>query len=287
MRANLPSRTATIVSAARYLSGEGVSPIGGDVDGLAPLLAPPHAAGWLSRIARLTRSSPMAAKLVRTASGGLVDHAGLRTRYIDGVAREAAAAGIGQMVVVGAGLDARAYRLEALLHLPLFEVDHPATQGWKRQASSRIHRTGGVRHVSVDFVVERLGARLVAEGFDAAVPTLWVWEGVTPYLTAEARKSTLAEIVALSAPGSWLVESYMLPALASIPRALLPLVRAAFGGLGEPLVGGVTTEEIQRELRESGWQVKDDAGTMEWVESFAGGDGPSVALLERVVVCRR
>ena len=83
------------------------------------------------------------------------------------------------------------------------------------------------------------------------------------------------------------MESYILPELASISPLLLPLVRAAFGGLGEPLVGGVTTEEIHRELRESGWQVKDDAGTMEWVESFAGGDGPSVALLERVVVCRR
>jgi len=59
MRVNLPSRTATIVSAARHLSGEGVSPIGGDVDGLAPLLSPPHAAGWLSRIARMTRSEGM------------------------------------------------------------------------------------------------------------------------------------------------------------------------------------------------------------------------------------
>lgn len=287
MRANLPSRTATIVSAARHLSGEGVSPIGGDVDGLAPLLAPPHAAGWLSRLARMTRSSRVAAKVVRTASGGLVDHAGLRTRYIDGVAREAAADGIGQLVVVGAGLDARAYRLEALLHLPLFEVDHPATQGWKRQASSRIHRTGGVRHVSVDFLVDRLGARLVENGFDAALPTLWVWEGVTPYLTAEARRSTLAEIGALSAPGSWLVESYMLPELASIPAALLPLVRAAFGGLGEPLVGAISAEEIHRELVQAGWSVRDDAGTMEWVQTFAGGDAPSVALLERVVVCRR
>lgn len=287
MRANLPSRTATIVSAARHLSGEGVSPIGGDVDGLAPLLAPPHAAGWLSRLARMTRSSRMAAKVVRSASGGLVDHAGLRTRYIDRVAREAAADGIGQMVVVGAGLDARAYRLEALLHLPLFEVDHPATQGWKRQASSRIHRTGGVRHVSVDFLVDRLSTRLVENGFDGSVPTLWVWEGVTPYLTAAARQSTLAEIVALSAPGSWLVESYMLPELASIPAALLPLVRAAFGGLGEPLVGAITTEEIHRELEQSGWSVRDDAGTMEWVQTFAGGDAPSVALLERVVVCRR
>jgi methyltransferase (TIGR00027 family) len=287
MRVNLPSRTATIVSAARHLSGEGVSPIGGDVDGLAPLLSPPHAAGWLSRIARMTRSSPVAAKLVRAASGGLVDHAGLRTRYIDGVALRAAAAGVRQMVVVGAGLDARAYRLEALLHLPLFEVDHPATQGWKRQASTRLHRAGGVRHVAVDFLVDRLSDRLIAEGFDAAHPTLWVWEGVTPYLTAAARQSTLAEIVGLSAPGSWLVESYMLPELASIPAALLPLVRAAFGGLGEPLVGGVTTDEIHRELSEAGWSVKDDAGTMEWVQSFAGGDGPSVALLERVVVCSR
>jgi methyltransferase (TIGR00027 family) len=191
------------------------------------------------------------------------------------------------MVVVGAGLDARAYRLEALLHLPLFEVDHPATQGWKRQASSRIHRTGGVRHVSVDFLVDRLSERLLAEGFDAALPTLWVWEGVTPYLTAEARQATLAEISSLSAPGSWLVESYILPALASIPPIFLPLVRAAFGGLGEPLLGGVTTEEIHRELLQAGWKVGDDAGTMEWVASFAAGDGPGVALLERVVVCRR
>lgn len=287
MKANLPSRTATIVSAARHLAGAGVSPLDGEVDGLAPLLAPPHAAGWLRRLASLTRSNRAAAKVMRAAGGWLIDHAGLRTRFIDDAARAAATAGVKQMVVVGAGLDARAYRLEALLHLPVYEVDHPATQGWKREAAARLERAGAVHHVSVDFTVQRLDERLADAGFDASLPTLWVWEGVTPYLPGDARRETGASLAKLSAPGSRLVVSYMLPELASVPAALRPAVHAAFGGLGEPLLGAVGREEMHAELAAAGWRVEEDAGTEEWVTRYAGGDAPTVALFERVVVCSR
>ena len=287
MRANLPSRTATIVSAARHLAGAGVSPLEGEVDGLAPLLAPPQSAGWLRRIASATRSSRAAAKVMRAAGGWLIDHAGLRTRFIDDAARAAAAAGARQMVVVGAGLDARGYRLEELLHLPLYEVDHPATQGWKREAAERLERSGLVHHVSVDFTTQRLDERLVEAGFDASLPTLWVWEGVTPYLPGEARRETGAAVAKLSAPGSRLVVSYMLPELASVPATLRPAVHAAFGALGEPLLGAVTSEAMHAELAAAGWRVEEDAGTAEWVSRYAGGDAPSVALYERVVVCSK
>jgi methyltransferase (TIGR00027 family) len=114
-----------------------------------------------------------------------------------------------QLVIVGAGLDARAYRMREVSESVVFEVDHPASQALKRE------RAGGLepackelRYVPVDFSREALSERLAKEGHSATVPTAWVFEGVITYLRPSEVEATLAAMAGRSAPGSLLVATY-------------------------------------------------------------------------------
>ena len=133
-----------------------------------------------------------------------------RTRFIDDSLLDAVRAGVAQVVILGAGFDCRAYRLPSLAQATVFEVDHPATQHAKRACLSRCldELPGHVRFVDIDFNAQRLDARLVQVGLSANVPTFWIWEGVTNYLTDEAVSDTLNSIRQV-APHSQLVFTYI------------------------------------------------------------------------------
>jgi methyltransferase (TIGR00027 family) len=115
-----------------------------------------------------------------------------RSRFAEDALERAFAAGVRQYVVLGAGLDTYAAR-SPHEDLRVFEVDHPATQAWKRHRlqESGIHLADTVTFVPVDFEHERLMDRLVASGFDANAPAFGSWLGVLPYLTREAAEGTL------------------------------------------------------------------------------------------------
>jgi methyltransferase (TIGR00027 family) len=137
-----------------------------------------------------------------------------RARFIEDLVAEQAHRGVGQYLILGAGLDTFAQRRpEIARRLTIFEVDQPGPQAWKRQ---RLIDLGyGVpdwlRLVPVDF--EAGGswwAELAAAGFDAARPAVVVSTGVSMYLTRAAIAATLRQVAAL-APGSTLAMSYLLP----------------------------------------------------------------------------
>ena len=117
-----------------------------------------------------------------------------RTRFIDDAVTERASV-VDQLVLLGAGFDTRAHRLPAVRALTTFEVDHPATQARKVAivAGEGIDARGVV-YVPVDFERDRLDTELLAVGFDPGRPAIFVWEGVTNYLTAGAVDATLAVI---------------------------------------------------------------------------------------------
>jgi methyltransferase (TIGR00027 family) len=120
-----------------------------------------------------------------------------------------AAAAHGQVVILGAGLDTRPWRLAALAGATVLAVDHPASQadaGARTAGSTPV--AGRLELVAVDLATDDLGGALAAAGHDRAAPTTWVWEGVVPYLTDSQVRATVAGIAALSAPGSVLVVQY-------------------------------------------------------------------------------
>ena len=107
-----------------------------------------------------------------------------RTVAIDDAVRDHGAA---QVVVLGAGLDARAWRMPELARATVFEVDHPASQRDKQRRLGDLAPTAGqVVPVAVDLEHDPLAPALEAAGFDPALETTWVWEGVVPYLTSDA-----------------------------------------------------------------------------------------------------
>ena len=117
-----------------------------------------------------------------------------------------------QLVIVGAGLDARAYRMTELEDSVAFELDHPATQAFKlRQVEGLRPRVRELRHVAVDFTRETLGDALARVAHDPAVPTAWVFEGVISYLTPPDVAKAVAAMAARSAPGSRLLATYNEP----------------------------------------------------------------------------
>lgn len=120
--------------------------------------------------------------------------------------------GADQYVLLGAGLDTYAYRSHHAERVHVFEVDHPASQQWKRDrvAEADLAPRGKLTHVAVDLETEPAVPALLAAGLDLSRPTVVSWLGVTMYLTREAIAATLATLGTL-APGSRLVLDYLLP----------------------------------------------------------------------------
>ncbi len=134
-----------------------------------------------------------------------------RTRFIDDAVQDALAQGIEQVVILGAGLDTRAYRLAGMEHARVFEVDLPSVQeAKKKRLRSHFGRLPEqVTFLPIDFETQSLEAVFSGTSFS---PAIFVWEGVTQYLAEEAVRRTLA-FVGQSAPGSILVFTYVLQSL--------------------------------------------------------------------------
>jgi methyltransferase (TIGR00027 family) len=118
-----------------------------------------------------------------------------RSRYAEDNLKRAVESGVRQYVLLGAGLDTFAYR-NPYLQLRVFEVDHPATQEWKRELLQRnlIAIPESLSYTPVDFERQSLAEQLRGAGFDRTAPAFFAWLGVVPYLTPEAFRATLSFI---------------------------------------------------------------------------------------------
>jgi methyltransferase (TIGR00027 family) len=168
-----------------------------------------------------------------------------------------------QYVLLGAGLDTFAYR-NPYANLRVFEVDHLATQRWKRDLlhQNSIPIPPSLTFVPADFERESLPDRLIASGFDPHIPTLFAWLGVVPYLTLPAFRATV-NFVAQSAPGSGLVLDYAQPrsALPFLEQLAHDSLAARVALAGEPFQLFFTPAEVAVEL--SAFTRIEDLGTPE------------------------
>ena len=137
-----------------------------------------------------------------------------RSRYAEDMLRDAVAQGVTQYVLLGAGLDTFAHR-NPYSDLRVFEVDHPATQSWKRDllTESTLPSSKNLVYAPVDFETQDLPTQLRAAGFDPEASTFFAWLGVVPYLTHGAFRTTL-DFIASRPRGSGLVLDYAQPRLA-------------------------------------------------------------------------
>jgi len=181
-----------------------------------------------------------------------------RARYLDDLVAERAAAGVGQYVILGAGLDTFAQRHPDVA-VRVFEVDQPGTQEWKRRRLTDIGYPPGesLRFVPVDFERgEDFPDALRANGFDADRPAVVSSTGVSMYLTREATEATLRQVAAL-ADGSVLAMTFMLP-LNLVDVAERPMqesVEAAAAGSGTPFISHYTPDEMSEMCRAAGFSA--------------------------------
>ena len=173
-----------------------------------------------------------------------------RTVAVDDAIREAASP---QVVILGAGLDGRAWRMSELRDVSVFEVDHPDSQREKREQVKKLTPVScDIRFVPVDFEHDALDKALAHAGHDETRPTTWVWEGVVMYLRLSDIEASLAVIQRRSAPGSRLIVVYHVPAL------ILKVVGLLLKRVGEPLRSAFRPEQMRALLAKYGFQVSAD-----------------------------
>jgi methyltransferase (TIGR00027 family) len=196
---------------------------------------------------------------VRAASLGLFDHLALRTALIDEALHAAVDRGISQVVILGAGLDARAHRLRWLERCTVFEVDHPSTQGLKRRKAATMPvRARELRYAPCDFQDVSLDEALLGQGLDPERPSVFIWEGVTMYLPASAVDQSLARISRLSASGSTLVATYLTPQVTAYGRVFTQAGLATLSLAFEPVRSTYTEAEMRARLLQQGFRAQHD-----------------------------
>ncbi len=195
----------------------------------------------------------------------------VRHRFAEDSLAAAVARGTRQVVVLGAGLDTFAYR-NPFPGTQVFEVDHPATSGWKREQLELvgIGVPDNVTYVAVDFERDSLAERLTSAGFDATRPAFFLWLGVVPYLSDEAVRATLA--VVASVPDGEVVLDYLksvehAPPAARSDRAAL---ESQVAEVGEPLGPGRDSATMHAMLREAGFDEIEDIGRKEIRSRYLG-----------------
>lgn len=228
----------------------------------------PYAVCFLSEKYRLlTLGRPMRAATVRLMDFLFPGHHGYvlgRTRYIDDLVSPSVAEGFTQLVILGAGFDSRAYRLGALQGLSIFDVDHPATQARKKATIHHRLRPSpaNVTYVPMDFRRNSPHGQLSQHGYDAAAKTVFIWEGTTPYLTADAVDEMLGFVARRSGDGSRIVFDYIFQSVVE-GTCQLEGARNEFRKMArtsEPLTFGIGKQEIDSFLSTRGFANVKDVG---------------------------
>lgn len=272
MRAGEASRTAEYNALFRTLESQ--RPV------TERQLDDPLARAFLSRplalVAGVSRLGALHRLVVRVIDGrwpGVRSSVVARTRLIDDTIDAVLDDGLGQMVVLGAGYDTRPSRLPSLRGRTVFEVDHPDTQARKRAVLERAAPNGsaGVRFVPTDFDLGHLDTAMAAAGYRSSVPALFLWEGVTNYLSEPVVDATL-RWCAGAAAGSHLVFTYVHRDLFTDPGGFAGADRAqrTIRRQGEPMTFGMLPEDLPGYLADRGLRLESDIGCAEYRQRYYG-----------------
>jgi len=246
MEAARPSRTALRVALRRAAHQIHDRPIVFE----DPIAVPILGTQYLEDLRRTPDPAP--GEKARPYSIGMRAYLVARSRYAEDALAQAVANGTTQYVLLGAGLDTFAHR-NPYPRLRVFEVDHPATQAWKREllAQSALPHPPGLTYAPVDFECESLPGRLAASGFDPTQQTFFAWLGVVPYLTLEAFRATI-RFIAAQPPGSGVVFDYGQPRRVLPPNEQLAhdSLAARVAQAGEPFQLWFTPSEVACELED-------------------------------------
>jgi len=199
-----------------------------------------------------------------------------RTCLIDDAMVAALREGLDQVVILGAGFDSRAYRLQALQGARVFEVDHPQTSAVKRTGLRR--RLGAlpehVAFVEVNFDRQTLEAALGTAGFDKRRRTFFIWEGVSNYLHEQAVDATL-RFIGSAAPGSRVLFTYLHKGLLDEPARFgaTRWIGRTLREVGEEWTFGLYPRDVPAYLEARGLRLLEDIGSREYRARYLRSGG--------------
>lgn len=181
-----------------------------------------------------------------------------RVRYFDDYLKTCLKKGIEQIVILGAGYDTRAYRIEELKDkIEIYEVDHPITQKFKKNIIKKLFGYNGfVKYVPIDFEIQKIDDQLPEYGYRSDSKTLFIMEGLSMYIPKSAIEDTLSFITKNSKKGSSII-------LDSYPESLVNgtnteriavNIREYLIKQGEPLKFGIEEEDIEKFLKSRGFK---------------------------------
>lgn len=214
-----------------------------------------------------------------------------RARATEDLVEKSIAEGIRQYVILGAGLDSFAYRRSDLAdRLRVFEVDHPASQAWKRQRLAEIGVVAppNLTFTPVDFESQTLDSGLLEAGFDFGAPAVFGWLGVTMYLTLDAIRATLASVASCAA-GTRIALTYNQPPenVDAFGGRVTTTLATMIGETGEPFISVFTPDEFEELMRREGYVSIEHFGPEDAIREYLPGrDDARIANAQRLLIAR-
>jgi methyltransferase (TIGR00027 family) len=188
---------------------------------------------------------------------GAINSIVARVRYFDDVVQASLGAGLEQLIILGAGYDTRAYRIEGLKNISVFEADHPATQQLKKAKVKEIFGSlpAHVAYIPLDLIADDLGQKLLESGYSRSKKTLFIMEGLLMYLPPDTVDAILSFIARCSGEGSAIVFDYI---PGSVVDGTCELEagrnwRKGVADAGEPLLFGIEDNALETFLSMRGF----------------------------------
>jgi methyltransferase (TIGR00027 family) len=200
-----------------------------------------------------------------------------RVRYFDDFVKKSIEAGMKQLVILGAGYDTRAYRIEELKeNVNIFEMDHPNTQGFKIEKIKEIFGSTPEKlvYVPVDFEKEKIGEKLIENGFISSKKTLFILEGLVMYIPPEAVADIFLFITENSAKGSTVIFDYYPKSVVdgTCKLEIGQNIRNHLIKIGEPLQFGINEEEMENFLKEFGFSSIENVTSEDYKKVYFQGE---------------
>lgn len=195
-----------------------------------------------------------------------------RTKYIDDLLQSAVNNGVKQVIILGAGFDTRAIRLEFLHKVPVIEIDHPNTAKQKLGAlqASLGKLPGNVRYYQIDFNEQRLEDLAQVRNIDLTIPTAIIWEGVSNYLSDQAVDNTF-KFFSRFAKGSCLIFTYIHQQVLDDPKSFFGAEKLLndLAEIEEHWTFGFDPEELRVSYcKKFGCSIVEDKGAVEYREHY-------------------
>ena len=269
MKANTPSRTAQYMALFRAIETE--QPAN------KRIFTDKYAINFLDKGLKITTKisglpimCSLIPKIIHNKARGALSSGIARTKFIDDLLLYTIQNGIGQVVILGAGFDTRAHRLDFLKEIPVIEIDHPDTSNFK---TKKLKQTGqlkeNIRYLQLDFNKENLNDFVQQNKIDFTVPTTIIWEGVTNYLTQESIDKTF-EFISRFSKNSFIIFTYIHKQVFD-NETTFEGTEKLFKNLKrneEVWTFGFLPSELKKYLQRFGMTLLDDKGAAEYREKY-------------------